>query len=185
MSDHEIRPDPDDTTPPQGDPFVPERGVRIFMLVTVIPVITLALVALGFPVLLTALIAVAIAAPNWVADASLTDIALWSVWITLLRVPILLAFLIPERSSWFSEVIRHGRLDVIPQPQPDDSHLGGALRNGLMTGLAGAIVFAIALPDPVSALAPTGVCAGAGIASPYAWAVGRWVARRLRSNSPQ
>jgi hypothetical protein len=180
MSDHEIRSDPN-TTPPQGDPF-PGRGVRIFFVVTLILVITLALEAMDFPVLLTALIAVAIAAPNWVADASLTDITLWSMWIALLRVLMELALLIRKR-SWISELIRHGREDVIPQP--DNSRLRGALRNGLVTGLAGAIVFAIALPDPVSALAPTGVCTGAGIAAPYAWAVGRWVARRLRSNSPQ
>jgi DNA-binding transcriptional MerR regulator len=42
---------------------------------------------------------------------------------------------------------------------------------------AGAIVFAIALSDLIRALPPAGVCIGAGIASPYAWAVGRWVAR--------
>jgi hypothetical protein len=137
---------------------------------------------MNFLVLLTALIAVAIAAPNWVADAGVTDIALWSVWIALLRVLMDLALLLLER-SWISELIRHGREDVIPQP--DTRRLPGALRTGLTTGLAGAVVFVIALPDPVSALAPTGICTGTGITSPYAWSVGRWVVRRLRSNSPQ
>lgn len=182
MSDHEAGPDPVGNSSDELGVFPAGVGFRIFFLVMVCLATILMFQSMTFLVLLTALGVIAVVAPTWVAGAGLADIALWSLWIALLRVLLdSLDFLVQERSL-ILEFIRHGRADFT---RPAKSKLHGALVAGAMTGLAGAVVFALYMPDLHSTLTLTGVSIGAGAASVYAWTLGRWAVRLLRRRSPK
>jgi hypothetical protein len=180
VSDLEPSPDAGGTSPKELGPFPGGVRLRVFFLAMISLTLTLLWESLNFLVRLIALAALVVVVPRWAAGADLDDIALWSLWISLLCWLLDNLYTLARLRSSLLEFVRDGRA---PFERPADSTRRAVLRDIATRGLVSAVVFALEMPDLHSALTLTGVSAIAAGASTSVLPLGGWTVRRLRRRS--